>query len=433
MRLLLRTLLMTVGVALGSARSAPGAAAGPAYLVKDINIDPARNVSSSPADSVTLDGIAYFTADDGVNGRGLWRSDGTTAGTYAVAALSSVSHLAVAGGAVWFANADGPNGCAVWRSDGTANGTHLVRTISSGDRCFDRRTPQQFTAGPGGVYFSAHEAQYGVELWVSDGTANGTHLVADLRRGADDSTPEALTPAAGGLYFVAEDDRGRDLWRTDGTEAGTVKVRDIGAGPAPPFVPDTSMRAIGDTLVFAADDGVHGLEPWISDGSAAGTQLLVDTIPGATGGLHFERGARVPPVSPLFRVGEALIFFVDNEGMQVWRTTGTAAGTRVVGAPGRFPPSEVAVVGDRLFYSSGPVISIVSDSGVIEEGLNVVDLQAIDALIDGGDAAYFRVINDERCELWRSDGRMKKKKKKKKKEPHRHRRSARQWLAGRRR
>jgi ELWxxDGT repeat protein len=34
--------------------------------------------------------------------------------------------------------------------------------------------------------------------------------------------------------------------------------------------------ALGDRLVFAADDGIHGGELWISDGTPAGTMMLKD-------------------------------------------------------------------------------------------------------------------------------------------------------------
>jgi len=37
---------------------------------------------------------------------------------------------------------------------------------------------------------------------------------------------------------------------------------------------------VGNALVFAADDGEHGVEPWRSDGTAAGTVRLGDLNPG---------------------------------------------------------------------------------------------------------------------------------------------------------
>jgi ELWxxDGT repeat protein len=401
----LRATVLNVSAALVLLSWSSAAAADPAYLVKDITTDVSLHRSSTPAESVTLNGIAYFTADDGVNGRGLWRSDGTTAGTYLVAAPGLVEHLSAAAGGLWFTSVDSTVGCAVWRSDGTAAGTSLVRTVGTPELCIDGRVergPQEFIAGPGGVYFRADDGVHGRELWFSDGSAAGTRLVADLNPGSDGAFPAALTATSRGLYFVADDGDGRDLWRTDGTAAGTRRVREIGAGPVPKFVPEAAIGALGERLIFAADDGVHGIEPWISDGSAAGTQLLVDTVAGAADGLDF---SYVPYASTnlFFRVGDALVFFAGSP-MQVWRTTGTTAGTRMIGTPGRALPHAAAVVGDRLFYLTGRVIGVVSDDAVIEQQPFDVDLQVIDAPLDGGDAAYFRVIVDHQCELWRSDG-----------------------------
>ena len=38
---------------------------------------------------------------------------------------------------------------------------------------------------------------------------------------------------------------------------------------------------VGDTLFFAANDGVHGTELWKSDGTEAGTVLVKDINPGS--------------------------------------------------------------------------------------------------------------------------------------------------------
>src|SRR3954471_23527439 len=51
------------------------------HMVLDINTN---TFSSDPWEKVAIGSTAYFTADDGVNGRELWKSDGTAAGTVLV-------------------------------------------------------------------------------------------------------------------------------------------------------------------------------------------------------------------------------------------------------------------------------------------------------------------------------------------------------------
>src|SRR4051812_12277138 len=54
-----------------------------AALVKDIN-PTITNLGSSPTSLTVVGDVVYFVADDGSNGRELWRSDGPPAGTVLV-------------------------------------------------------------------------------------------------------------------------------------------------------------------------------------------------------------------------------------------------------------------------------------------------------------------------------------------------------------
>jgi len=68
---------------------------------------------------------------------------------------------------------------------------------------------------------------------------------------------------------------GEQLYTTDGTTAGTYEIKRINltgdafsnrAFDGPTFSPLGASR-----FVFFANDGAHGLEPWVSDGTAAGS------------------------------------------------------------------------------------------------------------------------------------------------------------------
>ncbi len=111
----------------------------------------------------------------------------------------------------------------------------------------------------GTLYFS-----YYSELWKSDGTPEGTKLLASF----DSASGPGISYIAnvnGAMYFVANDGlTGFELWRSDGTTAGTVMVKDINPGAASSN--PGHLVNVGGTLYFHADDGVHGLELWRSDG-----------------------------------------------------------------------------------------------------------------------------------------------------------------------
>src|SRR5262245_57599686 len=274
-----------------------GTAAGTA-LVKDIN--PGRG-SSYPEYLTNFNGTLFFTANDGVHGKELWKSDGTTVGTVLVKDIRPGSrgsypfNLTVIGSTLFFTANDGVHGAELWKSDGTTAGTVLVKDINPGSAS---SYPQNHTVVNGTLFFSANDGTHGTELWKSNGTAAGTVLVKDIRPGSSpygfpfSSHPRDLTAVGDALFFSADDGvNGRELWKSDGTAAGTVLVKDIRPGSSPygyPYGSDPQhLTAVGGTLFFAANDGTHGTELWKSNGTAAGTVLVKDSSPGNYGAYPY--------------------------------------------------------------------------------------------------------------------------------------------------
>jgi ELWxxDGT repeat protein len=107
-------------------------------MVKDINTA-SIGASSNPSGLIALAGHVYFSADNGVNGRELWKSDGTAAGTVLVKNIrpgkaSSMSTLtaSVLGNSLCFQANNGTSGSELWKSNGTAAGTVIVKNIRPG-------------------------------------------------------------------------------------------------------------------------------------------------------------------------------------------------------------------------------------------------------------------------------------------------------------
>ena len=133
------------------------------------------------------------------------------------------------------------------------------------------------TAAGDRLYFVADDGVHGRELWVSDGTDAGTHLVADLLPGPGSSLPQDLHAVGQRLVFSAYDGvHGRELWKTNGTAAGTVLLKDI--NPGPESSSPTAFTESGGNLYFVADDGTTGFELWALPLSAVADALDFYTV-----------------------------------------------------------------------------------------------------------------------------------------------------------
>ena len=148
-------------------------------------------------------------------------------------------------------------------------------------------SPNFLTNFNGTLFFSAIDRTTGDELWKSDGTEAGTVQIKEINPGVGDSLPSILTVVNDTLFFTANDDaNGFELWKSDGTEAGTVLVIDIWPGmfgPIPASSAPANLTDVSGTLFFQCNDGSHGDELWKSDGTEAGTVLVKDIDPGASG------------------------------------------------------------------------------------------------------------------------------------------------------
>lgn len=379
---------------------------------------------ASPADGEIgmLGDVALFGRLNG-SARELWRSDGTDPGTTLVLGLGGSGALpsgfAVLGGNAYFAA-----GGWLWKTDGSSAGTVPVKAVS---------------IGAGGIasagsllFFSASTPESGLELWRSDGAADGTYMVADLTPGSASSSPWKLTPTNDPtvpLLFLI----GSTLWRTDGTAAGTVALAlpagftsagsfvvagasvyllsrpaplrasltlaDPVAVPVPGMpIPNLSwprgLAEVGGRVVFSAYRSDIGDAAYSSDGSGDGTTPLA----GVTGGFN-------NPIQ-VQRLGTLGLFSTDQGAL--YRTDGLSAEPVVDAAVGLRVTSRLPVVGGRLFFgglSNSNSSGLWTTDGTSAGTTYLKSVPSVGPAVDlGGTLVFLGSDTTHGWEPWRSDG-----------------------------
>jgi ELWxxDGT repeat protein len=165
-----------------------------------------------------------------------------------------------------------------------------------------------------------------------------------------DARPERLTEYNGKLLFRARTPgEGVEPWISDGTEAGTFLLKDINDNPS---VSTGNSNADNFTLYnglvyFKARDAANGDELWVTDGTTAGTAMLKNIHPTANGN----------PIDIV--VFNDLLFFTANDGTnssELWVSDGTEAGTQLFldinPAGGTGNPNFKTVIGDQMYFAA---------------------------------------------------------------------------------
>jgi ELWxxDGT repeat protein len=387
---------------------------GNTVMVKDINPGPA---SSNPQNFVVLSNAfttntLFFTANDGIHGTELWRSDGTDPGTFPVKDIfpgpssSNPQNLVNVGGTLFFSALGGTNtGIELWKSDGFDVNTVLVKDINPGPT---NSSPQNLVNVNGSLFFTATFPGFNSELWKSDGTSNNTVIVKDIFLGSPGFGPTNLVNVNGTLFFSANNStNGNELWKSDGTDAGTVLVKDIrpGALSSSP----QNLANINGTLIFSADDGVLGRELWRSDGTADGT-FMIQNIRNSDGDSN--------PTN-LVNLNGTLIFAANDgtNGTELWKSDGTDEGTVLLKdislGTNNSNPLNLVRVQDTVFFSADDLIhgrelwktDGTTDGTVLVKDINAVGSSSPSSLVNFNGMLVF-TANDPTngVELWKSDG-----------------------------
>lgn len=299
-------------------------------LVKDVN-------------ETTFDFITYKTCFREVNGKayyifqeipsykyGLFVSDGTENGTYRVTPESisiEDSNIIVGGNKIYFFGTDS-NGKEPWIYDTETQSAYMIKDIEpSSLSSAIAGNGKFFSADESKAFFYGNDGVTGYELWVTDGTEAGTHLVKDINSGSGNTNIEVSKSAYGTnmrdgkLYFFApSDEYGVEPWVTDGTEEGTFMLKDIAAGTLSSSIPSVLklFYEYNDQMYFVASQ-FNSYEDVLykTDGTVEGTTFVKNT--GATMVTNFFEK-------------DGLMYFISSQGNEtkIWSSDGTEQGTEVI-------------------------------------------------------------------------------------------------------
>ena len=381
-----------------------------AELVADVNVDTA---DAAPAQFVQFADMVLFDALDGANGRQLWRTDGTPGGTSVVKQISAAPEILLMpplSDVTLFFATDSAHGKELWRTDGTAAGTYLLKDINPGTASSPRppnfaaaQPPDRAVVIDDVLYFQASDGVHGLELWRSDGTADGTYMVRDINAGSGGSGISHQVVVGDTIYFSAVNATSTSphLWKSDGTAAGTLRVDPTGnAGLAA-----RELTAVGDDVYFFAPRSGGVWELRRSDGSAAGTTLLAS----------FSQQPAWPTA-----LGDALFFVASDAtaGVELWRSdaTGTARVKDINPGTGFSSPTQLTAFNGEVYFAASDATAgreLWKSDGTDAGTVRVRDIRAdlgsslgtqAQFTIHGG-ALYFAADDGvSGTELWVTDG-----------------------------
>jgi ELWxxDGT repeat protein len=247
------------------------------HMVADICGD--KSISY-PHELTEFEGSLVFIAEDCEHAGGtLYRTEGLNGSVVQIGGRQ-VAGLMVAGDHLYFHSFSEDYGSELSTSMGGSFDVTRISDIYPGEWGADI---YHITQVDSLLFFRAYEPDHGAELWSYSLNSATDHLVKDINPGASNSSfPDQLIAFHDRLYFSASDGvHGEELWVSDGTEEGTYMLRNINEEPAevPYHSYPGKFFVTEDLLYFMANDGVHGAELWQTDGTSDGTVMTADIWP----------------------------------------------------------------------------------------------------------------------------------------------------------
>ncbi|WP_346883179.1 T9SS type A sorting domain-containing protein [uncultured Algibacter sp.] len=345
-------------------------------IVKNIVDDSFFVRGSFPEDYAILNDELLFSCRDG-----LWKTDGTEAGTVEVDSSLDPSDLVTLGNKVIFWN-----NSSIWTTDGTSAGTTQIKVLNRPTT--NNSNELAFTILGDKALFAGSDTTNGPELWISDGTEAGTQLVLDADPGTDGYAPQNKAVFKDKLYYKGNNGQdGIELWTSDGTPSGTFMLKDIAVGNSSGFTLPSEIYAT-DKYIYMSAGGGFNTNLWVSDGTEEDTKEIIITNDDENKPKHF------------FSYNGGVVFFALNSNARGREPHFISEGTLSVGRldsqllidiyPN--PTSDFISINDK--NKSIKSISITDITGkVIESFTNIEDSKMKISFADKAQGIYFVKLN----------------------------------------
>jgi ELWxxDGT repeat protein len=244
------------------------------------------------------------------------------------------------------------NKTQLWKSDGTAEGTSVIKKITN--------QYTQLVVMNNKVYFGGDSTSSNPaidQLWETDGTASGTKLVKTINPSGA-AHIGTMYVYGGKIYFYAWDGVGYygQPWISDGTTAGTTELKVVKSTLYNDANP-SSYTPYNGKLYFSMWDDSSACQLWVTDGTPDGTLKVTNLNP--------KNGFGLSPAS--LTVFNSKLFFRgydENKDSQLWSTDGTASGTIKVKVDSTLPngyhgfwPNSIVVYNNKLYMSGFDTIA----------------------------------------------------------------------------
>jgi ELWxxDGT repeat protein len=263
----------------------------------------------------------------------------------------------------------------LWVSDGTAEGTVKINYDAPANRA---HYSYNFTAFGNKVLFTTQNSYGQAYIGVTDGTDANTHLIS-----ADTiSNPTILKATADALYFtgtyLVDGVSKTSLFSTDGSTA--VKMSDI-SGSA------QFLAATPNHGFFVVSDATSGQELWVADKSDHSFHLVKDILTGSGAGLAGTNQGNV------ITVGDKILFpaYVNSNSTAYFISNGSEAGTIKISDD---VPISSYLIGNTLVFANKTGVHSV-DTSAATPSVSDLNSAANVVLEHDADQVFFQTASND--------------------------------------